>query len=104
MTSDALAITTGLLIMGGIVAQVTDYVMTVTALDKGKVEVGPINSLVVKKWGKNALAIATPLEVLAVLAIEGVFCTFGMLCGAVYAGTFLAAMIANIVRNIIRNK
>lgn len=74
-------------------AQVIDYVLTQKALDKGFVEVGPINGPVVKKWGKNALPLATFIEAVVVTVLAAVFGTLGMEYLVAFAGPLAAVQV-----------
>lgn len=95
MTDTTLAVIGWGLAVGGYAAQVADYVMTVKGLDRGMTEVGVINSLVIKKWGKGALPLATFLEATAFTVGLAAFATCGMAYLVAYAGGFLAAEVAN---------
>jgi hypothetical protein len=96
---NAFEIFEGVLVAGGLVSMVADYVMTVKGLDRGMKEVGFINKFVVAKWGVNGLPLATFVEAVAYLALFGVWATLGDVYGAVFAGAFLVAETVNNIRS-----
>jgi hypothetical protein len=104
MTDGAMAVLYGVLLTTGMLAEIADYILTIKALDKGFTEVGPVNTKVVAKWGKNALPAATILEFFAVMVISGAWATLNLSYGAVFAGAFAVAEIINDIRNILKSK
>ena len=92
-------VTPGILLAASLVAQVADYIITVKALDRGYTEVGPINGPVVKKWGKDALPLATFIEAVGVVVLGAVF---GYL-GNEYLASFAAAVLGMQVYGIVKD-
>jgi hypothetical protein len=97
-------VTPGILLAASLVAQVADYVITVKALDRGYTEVGPINGPVVKKWGKDALPLATFIEAVFVVVLGGFFGWLGNEYLASFAATVLGMQVYGIIKDLRAEK
>lgn len=104
MTDGAMAVLYGGLLVAGMLAEIGDYILTVKALDRGFIEVGPVNSRVIAKWGKGALPLATFLEFFAVMVLSGGLATAQLAYGAVFSAVFAAFEISNDLRNVFKLK
>jgi hypothetical protein len=101
MTEGALFVTGGIFLAASYAALVLDYVLTLKGLDKGMIEVGPLASIVVKKFGASKLPIFVFGAAALITVLAAVFGTLGADYLLAFSAPLCAALAANDIRNLI---